>query len=89
MLSLVSIIQMVVFASYNKSADFDRTGLLNVISFASIGQATNVCSKAVIEPDTNTATLLFSCSEDYVVSDIFSIGYTLPPKSDNPDWHDS
>ena len=45
-LTLLSIPQMAIFASYNALKDFESAGLLDQFSIAAMGQASTVCSKA-------------------------------------------
>jgi len=73
-LTLLALPQMVVFASYNSNASFTNSSITDAVSFASLGQANSVCSKAPNIPGQNEFKFLFACSKNYEISQIFSMG---------------
>lgn len=65
---------MIIFARYNALKDFESAGILDQFSFAAFGQANTVCSKAPNLPNKVNITFLFSCSENYQISEVLSSG---------------
>lgn len=73
-LTLLSLPQMIVFASYNSNASFQESSFLDSLSFASLGQANAVCSKAPNLPGSTDFKFLFACSKNYEITEFFSMG---------------
>ena len=65
---------MAVFASYNANAAFENSSFLDRLSFASMGQASAVCSKSPNIPNTDGFNFIFTCSENYMLDEVFSVG---------------
>lgn len=72
-LSILAALQMIVFAAYNSNAKFNKS-VMDRLTFASLGQASSVCSKCpAIYSDTHVQ-FLFQCSQNYHISEVFSSG---------------
>ena len=67
----LALLQMIVFASYK---DIEYSGLFEQTTFAGLGQATQVCSRAPNFEKYDNITFIFSCNSNYVVNSVFSAG---------------
>ena len=65
---------MAIFATYNSESLFLDASFMNKISFASLGQATAVCSKAPNIVTNTEATFNFGCTLNYNINEVFSTG---------------
>lgn len=73
-ISLLSIPQMIILGTYNDNVN-QAVGLLDVISFASMGQSNTLCSKAPNMGGTDGVKLFFACDDNYEITDaVFSAG---------------
>ena len=75
-MTIVSIPQMAIFASYNSGKDFDTASFANMVSFGSLGQATTACSQVSNGSglDSGEVKFVFTCGHDYYINGTFSAG---------------
>ena len=72
---------MIIFAAYDSQRDFTVNGFFNRITFASLGEASVVCSKTKYTESSTDVTFVFGCNEDYRVTNVTDSGIiTLDPK---------
>ena len=73
-LSLLALIQMVIFLTYN---DTNFGGIFQESTFSGLGQATNVCSRGPNIVDNGNFTFQYTCNINYKVTDVISTGIYL------------
>ena len=77
---------MIIFATYDSQKDFNVNGFFNRLTFASLGEASVVCSKTAYSESSTNATFVFGCNEDYRVTNVTDSGIiTLDPKDNDFD----
>lgn len=74
-LSILSILQICLIRPFGGVSEWDKYGWQTNLSFASIGLPMTLCSKAVLDWDSESSNYVFQCPKSTVVTgEIFSSG---------------